>query len=205
MKNINFLFIILGWWQYDERTSRELEAAYKSDQRTCELLIVGQLYIADFDAMLQLRRNDMARRRRIKRDLASIPKKGIAGLRLDGSQTTPPDSGDDVTLPSTSQEPSSVRLERFESQTVRTPNEGTDVTLVQDSGQNVHGEPIGSSYHPSDISRHARAAVESIEEHTDENGEDSSENREPSHESGSGIVDNSASDLESQMRDLCLL
>ncbi|KAJ8948823.1 hypothetical protein NQ318_013475 [Aromia moschata] len=31
--------------------------------------------------MLQLRRNDPSRRRRIKRDYATIPKKGIAGLR----------------------------------------------------------------------------------------------------------------------------
>ncbi|XP_066998166.1 E3 ubiquitin-protein ligase rnf146 [Anabrus simplex] len=75
-----------GWWQYDERTSRELENAYKRGERICELLIAGFLYVADFDAMLQLRRNDPSRRRRIKRDLATIPKKGVAGLRLDGSQ-----------------------------------------------------------------------------------------------------------------------
>lgn len=31
--------------------------------------------------MLQLRRNDPGRRRKIKRDFATIPKKGIAGLR----------------------------------------------------------------------------------------------------------------------------
>lgn len=66
----------LGWWQYDERTSRELEACYKAGERTCELLIAGFLYVADLDAMLQMRRNDHSRRRRIKRDLASVPKKG---------------------------------------------------------------------------------------------------------------------------------
>ena len=33
--------------------------------------------------MLQYRRNDPSRRRRIKRDQASGPKKGVAGLRLD--------------------------------------------------------------------------------------------------------------------------
>jgi E3 ubiquitin-protein ligase RNF146 len=32
--------------------------------------------------MLQLRRNDHSRRRRIKRDLYNVPKKGVAGLRL---------------------------------------------------------------------------------------------------------------------------
>nr|CAD7441735.1 unnamed protein product [Timema bartmani] len=77
-----------GWWQYDERTSRELETAYKKGERLCELLIAGFLYIADFDAMLQLRRNDPSRRRRIKRDLSTIPKKGIAGLRLEDSEAS---------------------------------------------------------------------------------------------------------------------
>ncbi|XP_069701638.1 E3 ubiquitin-protein ligase rnf146-like isoform X1 [Periplaneta americana] len=76
-----------GWWQYDERTSRELETAYKKGERICELLVAGLLYVADFDAMLQVRRNDPSRRRRIKRDLATIPKKGVAGLRLEGSQS----------------------------------------------------------------------------------------------------------------------
>lgn len=87
-----------GWWQYDERTSRELEAAYKRGERMCELLIAGFLYVADFDAMLQLRRNDPTRRRRIKRDLATIPKKGVAGLRLDGSQSCD-DSGEESHRP----------------------------------------------------------------------------------------------------------
>lgn len=32
--------------------------------------------------MLQLRRNDPSRRRRIKRDLYNVPRKGVAGLRL---------------------------------------------------------------------------------------------------------------------------
>ncbi|GLH03589.1 uncharacterized protein GBIM_09463 [Gryllus bimaculatus] len=86
------------WWQYDERTSRELEAAYKRGERMCELLIAGFLYVADFDAMLQLRRNDPTRRRRIKRDLATIPKKGVAGLRLDGSQSYD-DSGEESHRP----------------------------------------------------------------------------------------------------------
>lgn len=86
-----FLFLfspslyLAGWWQYDERTSYELECAYKRSQRVCELLIAGFLYLIDFDQMLQYRKSEPSRRRRIKRDLASIPKKGVAGLRLDPS------------------------------------------------------------------------------------------------------------------------
>ncbi|XP_043284081.1 E3 ubiquitin-protein ligase RNF146 isoform X2 [Venturia canescens] len=75
-----------GWWQYDQRTSHELETAYKQGKRTCELLIAGFLYIADFGSMLQLRRNDPSRHRRIKRDLYNVPKKGVAGLRLNAQQ-----------------------------------------------------------------------------------------------------------------------
>ncbi|KAF7401503.1 hypothetical protein HZH68_007323 [Vespula germanica] len=75
-----------GWWQYDQRTSLELETAYKQGKRTCELLIAGFLYIADFGSMHQLRRNDPSRRRRIKRDLYNVPKKGVAGLRLNAQE-----------------------------------------------------------------------------------------------------------------------
>lgn len=103
--------LFAGWWQYDERTSRELETAYKKGERLCELLIAGFLYVADFDDMLQLRQNDPSRRRRIKRDLATIPKKGVAGLRFGSgasddrpkspsSQMMPPlNSGDGATTP----------------------------------------------------------------------------------------------------------
>ncbi|XP_065279963.1 E3 ubiquitin-protein ligase RNF146 isoform X2 [Dermacentor albipictus] len=72
-----------GWWQYDERTSAELEAAAAKQLSRCEVLIAGFLYIVDFEHMVQVRRNDFSRRRRVKRDLAGVPKKGIAGIRLE--------------------------------------------------------------------------------------------------------------------------
>ena len=59
-----------------------MEAGYKRGDARCELLIAGFLYIIDFEHMFQYRRNDPSRRRKIKRDLASTPKKGIAGLRI---------------------------------------------------------------------------------------------------------------------------
>ena len=37
--------------------------------------------------MAQLRQDDQSRRRRVKRDLGSIPKKGVAGLRIDSNNT----------------------------------------------------------------------------------------------------------------------
>lgn len=72
-----------GWWQYDERTSRELEEAFSKGRKTTEMLIAGFLYVADLENMVQYRRNEHGRRRKIKRDVVDIPKKGVAGLRLD--------------------------------------------------------------------------------------------------------------------------
>lgn len=72
-----------GWWVYDERTSQEVEMHFKNGDKRCELLIAGFLYIIDFEHMLQYRRNDPSRRRRVKRDVASGPKKGVAGLRIE--------------------------------------------------------------------------------------------------------------------------
>ena len=39
--------------------------------------------------MLQYRRNDPSRRRRIKRDVSSAPKKGVAGLKMESESATP--------------------------------------------------------------------------------------------------------------------
>ncbi|TRY54480.1 hypothetical protein DNTS_009198 [Danionella cerebrum] len=72
-----------GWWQYDERTSRELESAFNEGKKSTEMLIAGFLYVADLENMVQYRRNEHGRRRKMKRDVVDIPKKGVAGLRLD--------------------------------------------------------------------------------------------------------------------------
>ncbi|XP_029927727.1 E3 ubiquitin-protein ligase rnf146-like [Myripristis murdjan] len=77
-----------GWWQYDERTSRELEDAFSKGKKTAEMLIAGFLYVADLENMVQYRRNEHGRRRKMKRDVVDIPKKGVAGLRLDTDGST---------------------------------------------------------------------------------------------------------------------
>lgn len=89
-----------GWWQYDERTSRELEEAFSTGRKSTEMLIAGFLYVADLENLVQYRRNEHGRRRKMKRDAVDIPKKGVAGLRLeaaterarsaDGSDTASP-------------------------------------------------------------------------------------------------------------------
>lgn len=82
-----------GWWQYDERTSRELEEAFVKGRKSTEMLIAGFLYVADLESMVQYRRNEHGRRRKMKRDVVDIPKKGVAGLRLEPeSSPIPADS-----------------------------------------------------------------------------------------------------------------
>lgn len=71
-----------GWWQYDERTCQEIEDAYKNGDKHCTILVAGYVYVVDFEQMLQQRQTDPSRKRQVKRDLATIPKKGVAGLRL---------------------------------------------------------------------------------------------------------------------------
>ena len=101
-----------GWWEYDERTTAELEEAYKTSLKTaadtgetsssspnqgqdssnnCELLIAGFLYVIDFENMMQYRRNEPQRRRRVKRDIPAqiTNRKGIAGIRISGPTTAP--------------------------------------------------------------------------------------------------------------------
>lgn len=68
---------------YDQRTNDEIDQSFRQGDRRLELLIVGHLYVIDFENMHQYRLNDTQRRRRIKYDLISAPKKGVAGLKLD--------------------------------------------------------------------------------------------------------------------------
>ncbi|XP_055708698.1 E3 ubiquitin-protein ligase rnf146 [Phlebotomus papatasi] len=81
-----------GWWQYDVRTSQEIEDAYARKEKTCSILVAGYLYCVDFESMIQMRQDDPSRRRRVKRDLASVPKKGVAGLRIDSNNVVVTDA-----------------------------------------------------------------------------------------------------------------
>lgn len=44
-----------GWWQYDERTSDEIERAFVERLSACELSIAGFLYTIDFKSLTQVR------------------------------------------------------------------------------------------------------------------------------------------------------
>lgn len=74
-----------GWWRYDNRTSVEIEEAHLKQEKTVNVQVAGYVYVIDFEKMLQFRHNGQSRKRKIKRELASTPKKdlnikGVAGL-----------------------------------------------------------------------------------------------------------------------------
>lgn len=72
-----------GWWEYDQRTTTEIERGFSDTDspRQMEMMIAGYIYIIDLDAMVQKRKVSQHIQRRIKRDTAKISdKKGVAGI-----------------------------------------------------------------------------------------------------------------------------
>ncbi|XP_023946157.2 E3 ubiquitin-protein ligase RNF146 [Bicyclus anynana] len=91
-----------GWWKYDERSNVDLESAFNSNEAQCLLLLAGTLYVVDLQNNIQIRRNDPTKRRRIKRDLTTLPSKGIAGIKiLDTTQTDDTENNSDVNINNT--------------------------------------------------------------------------------------------------------
>ena len=70
---------------YEQRTSAEIEQAYRStdcDMKRLRIQISGFFYIIDLEGMVQYREDHPNRRRNIKRDVISLDcVKGIAGIR----------------------------------------------------------------------------------------------------------------------------
>jgi E3 ubiquitin-protein ligase RNF146 len=61
-----FLFYLLishivGFWQYDLRTSTELEEAFNKKEKICTILVAGYLYVVDFEKMYQIRQSDTSK------------------------------------------------------------------------------------------------------------------------------------------------
>lgn len=80
-----------GWWRYDDRTLATLEDAYAKDPNaaTVECMISGFVYVVDFRRMVQFRKDEPSRRRRVRRDslddgsdVMQAAVKGIAGIKL---------------------------------------------------------------------------------------------------------------------------
>ncbi|XP_018494214.1 E3 ubiquitin-protein ligase RNF146-A [Galendromus occidentalis] len=72
-----------GWWQFENRHCEELEEALQKGDSQYELQVSGFMYVIDLHQMVQYRKDRPGRTRRIKRDIISAPRKGVAGLRDD--------------------------------------------------------------------------------------------------------------------------
>ncbi|XP_078505012.1 E3 ubiquitin-protein ligase RNF146 [Lissotriton helveticus] len=141
-----------GWWQYDERTSRELEDAFTKGKKNTEMLIAGFLYVADLENMVQFRRNEHGRRRKIKRDIIDIPKKGVAGLRLDcdsASLNLPRESSADGA-------DSSVSQGAISAQPVQAASTGRTLT-------SFGGQPTSPVTPPADASTSLETSFENLQ------------------------------------------
>ncbi|XP_054152924.1 E3 ubiquitin-protein ligase rnf146-like [Oppia nitens] len=75
-----------GYWAYDHFNGQLLEQAYTTaDRKLCEIMISGVVYCVDFVRQIQYQKDNISRKRRIKRDLLSNIEstdgvKGIAGV-----------------------------------------------------------------------------------------------------------------------------
>ncbi|XP_034831563.2 E3 ubiquitin-protein ligase RNF146-like [Maniola hyperantus] len=123
-----------GWWKYDERSNIDLESAYNSNETECLLLLAGTLYCVDFENKVQFRRSDPTKRRRIKRDLPTLPSKGIAGIKIiDTRQTEDLESTTDV---------NTINIENEE--------RGNDVILVTNVSVSSTSEDVNQAVHTMD-------------------------------------------------------
>lgn len=75
------LILYTGWWQYDERTSKDIEAAYIVGRERLEVLLCGEIYVIDLKEEVQYPKNDPLRTRRITRGtLDQISPRGVSGI-----------------------------------------------------------------------------------------------------------------------------
>ena len=74
-----------GWWKFEKRCNEELEEYFQNQDQQVDMLICGNVYVIDFNQMVQYRKDIGGRRRKIMRDIvtgqqAHLVIKGVAGL-----------------------------------------------------------------------------------------------------------------------------
>ncbi|XP_018788230.1 PREDICTED: E3 ubiquitin-protein ligase rnf146 isoform X2 [Bactrocera latifrons] len=181
-----------GWWQYDDRTSQDIEDAFKKGEKSCIILVAGYVYVVDLETMVQQRQNEPSRCRRVKRDLATIPKKGVAGLRIEGNtvitdsnfasqiyqqqqqqsiavglgaSNTPTDSSSDLSLP----------LNYYSMRHPANASDFISTIAATDAAIRIASDIIGSTLaHADELSRNTAAAANTAsaqqqqQQHTDD-------------------------------------
>lgn len=70
-----------GFWLFDQETNDALEKSFQKKEKSCQLLIAGNIYIIDFNQMIQYRKDAPFKKRNIKREkITGNSLKGIAGV-----------------------------------------------------------------------------------------------------------------------------
>ena len=160
-----------GWWLYDQRTNDEIDQAFRRGDRRVEILIVGQLYVIDFENMQQFRLSETQRRRRIKYDLISAPKKGVAGLRLDRASAN---LNEPAIVPSLASSVASASSSSDATRRSRSDADGEEPTLVppaptttDDSSRTVRRQPADGLGNPNNHRWRTRDEEEDEDEEDD--------------------------------------
>ncbi|OWA52040.1 hypothetical protein BV898_16497 [Hypsibius exemplaris] len=68
------------WWQYDERTLAAIEDAQHKGMTDLEVVLAGRIYVLDFAGKVQMRKDNPALKRQMKKDFVDGTVKGVAGL-----------------------------------------------------------------------------------------------------------------------------
>ncbi|CAJ0575344.1 unnamed protein product, partial [Mesorhabditis spiculigera] len=76
-----------GWWRFDPRTEKDIEAARAADQGKCEVMTCGVLYVIDLLNMKQYRKDSSHIQREIVRvegdvELNRYDIRGLAGVSI---------------------------------------------------------------------------------------------------------------------------
>ncbi|KAI8426269.1 hypothetical protein MSG28_005157 [Choristoneura fumiferana] len=74
-----------GWWRYDERSNFELETAFNLRVSEFSLRLAGADYIVNFQTMVQMRKGDRTKRRKVRRAAPTLPAKAcydVPGIKL---------------------------------------------------------------------------------------------------------------------------
>ncbi|XP_066912919.1 E3 ubiquitin-protein ligase rnf146-like [Clytia hemisphaerica] len=134
-----------GWWEYDERAQVTLEEAFKTEARSCELLISGFSYFVDFGDMVQFRKSHPTRRRRIKRDRIGVDRKGVAGLKVSSCTTSSESQNLDSSKSDTDLTSSEKIKEKSQSDLALDTDDSEQELVSQASGSVDIPKPVSST------------------------------------------------------------
>ncbi|CAK9301285.1 unnamed protein product [Gordionus sp. m RMFG-2023] len=72
-----------GWWLYEDQNNDVIEKNLRDMKFLFEIMIAGNIYVIDLINMVQYRKTEPYKRRKMKRDkCCAVPTKGVAGIKI---------------------------------------------------------------------------------------------------------------------------